>query len=167
MCGLKTPLPLVSLFIFQVNHLCSSVFLSHFNCLFFSSHREQEKTTTRHRGLRLMERLYLWMEAFIWRRCPWIAPHNMQHRAAQITTQSPNTQHAHTECTQKLLDHWCSEEERNHISAERGRRVGDERRGEELSRRTEKTDRFIWAIHTEDRCNSNKVCAPYRNDQNT
>lgn len=41
MCELKTLLSVVSLFIFQVNHFFT-VFLSHFNCLFFSSQRTRK-----------------------------------------------------------------------------------------------------------------------------
>lgn len=40
--ALKTPLPVVSLFIFQVNRSCSSLFLSYFNCLFFPSQRTRK-----------------------------------------------------------------------------------------------------------------------------
>lgn len=162
--ALKTPLPVVSLFIFQVNRSCSSLFLSYFNCLFFPR-REQEKTTTRHQGLRLMERLYLWMEAFIWRRGPWIVPHNMRHRAAQIATQSPNTHHARTECTEALR----SLVLRGGIitSLQRGGR----REGEEKSRGglDGKTDVLALCVPYVPKTSSNRAtCLPKlsKNDQN-
>lgn len=80
---------------------------------------------------------------------------------------SHQTLDAHTqECTQKLLDRWCSEEERNHISAERG---GGRRDGEQRSRAggRRKLTFFFLFVPCEDRPNSNGVCEPYKNDQNT
>lgn len=143
MCGVKTPLPVVSLFIFQVNHLCSSMFLSHFNCFFFffPSQRTRKDNNKAPRAAANGEAVFvnggIHLET--------LSVNCATQNAAQSRSDhhaSHQTLDAHTqECTQKLLDRWCSEEERNHISAERG--WEERRRAEEPSRRTQKTDLFF------------------------
>lgn len=116
-CPTHTPTYFPFFSFFQVHSLCSSLFLSCFNCFFFffffSREEEVEDNNKAARAAANGEAVIVNGGIHLETSSVNCAA---QYPAPGCSDHQPVTKHTHADTHTELSDHWCSEEERNHTS---------------------------------------------------